>query len=68
MDYRSYIRDFNSQEPTNDYDDSSEEHSIEVHWDGQVNSANRDFPVWEHIRWSVLCESLNALCCDENFD
>uniref|UniRef100_A0A8C5SZT2 RNA binding motif protein 10 n=1 Tax=Laticauda laticaudata TaxID=8630 RepID=A0A8C5SZT2_LATLA len=30
MDYRSYLRDFNSQEPANDYDDSSEEHSVEI--------------------------------------
>ncbi|XP_060108895.1 RNA-binding protein 10 [Heteronotia binoei] len=29
MDYRSYLRDFNNQEPANDYDDSSEEHSVE---------------------------------------
>nr|XP_056723326.1 RNA-binding protein 10 [Euleptes europaea] len=29
MDYRSYLRDFNNQEPNNDYDDSSEEHSVE---------------------------------------
>lgn len=30
MDYRSYLRDFNNQETANDYDDSSEEHSVEV--------------------------------------
>uniref|UniRef100_A0A5F8HD29 RNA-binding protein 10 n=1 Tax=Monodelphis domestica TaxID=13616 RepID=A0A5F8HD29_MONDO len=30
MDYRSYPRDFNSQEPRHDYDDSSEEQSAEI--------------------------------------
>ncbi|XP_066469357.1 RNA-binding protein 10 isoform X2 [Tiliqua scincoides] len=38
MDYRSYIRDFNSQEPTNDYDDSSEEHSVEDSYEASSGS------------------------------
>ncbi|XP_053156673.1 RNA-binding protein 10 isoform X2 [Hemicordylus capensis] len=38
MDYRSYMRDFNSQEPTNDYDDSSEEHSVEDSYEASSGS------------------------------
>ncbi|KAF7243860.1 RNA-binding protein 10 [Varanus komodoensis] len=38
MDYRSYMRDFNSQEATNDYDDSSEEHSVEDSYEASSGS------------------------------
>ncbi|KAH0628936.1 hypothetical protein JD844_010594 [Phrynosoma platyrhinos] len=38
MDYRSYMRDFNNQESTNDYDDSSEEHSVEDSYEASSGS------------------------------
>ncbi|XP_077185502.1 RNA-binding protein 10 isoform X3 [Paroedura picta] len=38
MDYRSYLRDFNNQEPNNDYDDSSEEHSVEDPYEASSGS------------------------------
>ncbi|XP_061470393.1 RNA-binding protein 10 isoform X2 [Rhineura floridana] len=41
MDYRSYMRDFNSQEPTNDYDDSSEEHSVEDSYEASSGSESQ---------------------------
>uniref|UniRef100_A0A8C5WZS2 RNA binding motif protein 10 n=1 Tax=Laticauda laticaudata TaxID=8630 RepID=A0A8C5WZS2_LATLA len=52
MDYRSYLRDFNSQEPANDYDDSSEEHSVEDSYEASSGSETqhrkRDSPN-EHL-------------------
>nr|XP_060618749.1 RNA-binding protein 10 isoform X4 [Anolis sagrei ordinatus] len=38
MDYRSYLRDFNNQESNNDYDDSSEEHSVEDSYEASSGS------------------------------
>ncbi|XP_056665654.1 RNA-binding protein 10 isoform X4 [Monodelphis domestica] len=38
MDYRSYPRDFNSQEPRHDYDDSSEEQSAEDSYEASSGS------------------------------
>ncbi|KAL8164168.1 UNVERIFIED_CONTAM: RNA-binding protein 10, partial [Gekko kuhli] len=47
MDYRSYLRDFNNQEPANDYDDSSEEHSVEDPYEAsgpEMQRRKRDSP------------------------
>ncbi|XP_042305028.1 RNA-binding protein 10 isoform X5 [Sceloporus undulatus] len=38
MDYRAYMRDFSNQESANDYDDSSEEHSVEDSYEASSGS------------------------------